>query len=151
MATSRARTNDETDGDSARLLVVTGGAASDLEEVPPGVRLLIEGAGEILVVAPVLPSRMAWLASDTDKTREVADERLGVVIDQLKNTGTRVEGAVGADDPILAFEDAVADFHPHHILIALRASDESGWQERALLERVFERFGLPMTVFRITN
>ena len=139
------------DGSSMRLLVVTGGAASDLAEVPPGVRLLIEAAGQILVVSPALPSRLAWLASDTDKTREVADDRLGAVVGQLEKTGAPVEGTVGADDPLLAFEDAIADFHPHHILIALRSSEESGWQERGLIEEVGERFELPLTVFRIGN
>jgi len=132
-------------------LIVTGGAASDLDEAPPSVRLLIEEAGEILVVSPALPSRLAWLASDTDKTREVADERLRAVVGQLEKTGAAVEGTVGADDPLLAFEDAVADFHPHHILIALRPSEESGWQERGLIEEVGERFGLPLTVFRIAS
>jgi len=137
--------------DLGRLLVVTGDAASDLDQVPAGARLLIDNASEILVVSPALPSRIAWLASDTDKTREVADERLSAVLEQLEDTETPVEGTVGADDPLLAFEDAVADFHPHHILIALRASDESGWQERGLVEKVFERFGLPVTVFRLTS
>jgi hypothetical protein len=146
-----ATPDSRTDEDPARLLVVTGGAASDLEEIPPSVRLLIHGAAEILVVSPALPSRMAWLASDTDKTREVADERLGAVIGQLEDTEAPVKGAVGADDPLLAFEDAIADFHPHHILIALRAADESGWQERGLIEKVGERFGLPLTVFRIAS
>ena len=141
-----------TEGDSARLLVVTGGAASDLAEVPLGVRHVLEGAGEILVVSPTLPSRLAWLVSDTDETREVADKRLQAVVGQLEDsTGASVEGAVGADDPLLAFEDAIADFHPHHILIALRPSEESGWQERGLIEEVGERFELPLTVFRITS
>jgi hypothetical protein len=143
--------NGHEDKESARLLVVTGGAASDLEEIPPGVRLLIEQADGILVVSPALPSRLAWLASDTDKTRAVADERLGAVVGQLEQTGANVEGTVGADDPLLAFEDAIADFHPHHILIALRPSEESGWQERGLIEEVSERFGLPLTVFRIES
>src|SRR4051812_43431058 len=142
---------DRVDTDSARLLVVTGAAASDLGEIPFGARQLIEAASEILVVAPALPSRIAWLASDTDRTREVADERLSAVLDHLENAGTPVEGAVGADDPLLAFEDAVTDFHPDHLLIALRASDESGWQERGLIERVLDRFGLPVTVFRVTS
>jgi hypothetical protein len=143
--------NEQPDGDSARLLVVAGSAASDLGEVPFGARSLIDGATEILVVAPALPSRFAWLASDTDKTREVADERLSTVLEQLEDTGTPVEGAVGADDPLLAFEDAVADFHPDHILVALRGPDESGWQERGLIEKVFERFGLPVTAFKISS
>jgi len=139
------------DREPARLLIVSGGAASDLEQLPPSVRLLIDGAEELLVVSPTLPSRLAWLASDTDRTREVADERLGAVVGQLESTGASVEGAVGADDPLLAFEDAIADFHPQHILIALRSSEESGWQERGLIEAVGERFGLPLTVFRIAS
>jgi hypothetical protein len=130
-------------------LVVTGSAASDLDELPPGVRLLIDEAEEILVVAPMLPSRMAWLASDTDRTRELADERLSAVVGQLEDTQASVEGTVGADDPLLAVEDAIAEFHPHHILIALRPAEESAWQERGLTEEVAERFELPLTVFRI--
>ena len=141
--------DDQAGGDSARLLVVAGSAASNLGKVPFGARTLIDGASEILVVAPALPSRLAWLASDTDRTREVADERLGAVLEQLEDTGTPVEGTVGADDPLLAFEDAVADFHPDHILIALRGPDQSGWQERGLIEQVFERFGLPVTAFKV--
>lgn len=144
-------TDDQADRASSRLLVVTGGVASDLSEVPFGARLLIDAASEILVVAPALPSRIAWLASDTDRTREIADERLSAVLDQLEDTRTTVEGAVGADDPLLAFDDAVADFSPHHILIGLRGAGESGWQERGLIEKVFERFGLPVTVFKITS
>src|SRR3954470_21837179 len=137
--------NDQSNGASTKLLVVAGTAASDLGEVPLGARSLIDDASEIMVVAPALPSRFAWLASDTDKTREVADERLSAVLEQIEDTGTPVEGAVGADDPLLAFEDAIADFHPDHILIALRGPDDSGWQERGLIEQVFERFGLPVT------
>jgi hypothetical protein len=143
--------NDHVDESSARLLVVAGRAASDLSEVPFGARSLIDAAREILVVAPALPSRLAWLASDTDRTREIADERLGVVLDQLEETGTPTEGTVGADDPLLAFEDAVADFHPDHILVALRGPRESGWQERGLADKVLERFGLPVTVFAVPS
>jgi hypothetical protein len=58
-------------------------------------------------------------------------------------------GTVGADDPLLALEDAVSAFAPNHLLIALRAGDRAGWQERGLLDRVQERLTLPMTVFSL--
>ena len=132
----------------ARLLIATGEAASDLSELPSGARLLIDAATEVLVVVPALPSRIAWLASDTDKTREIADRRLGVVVDQVADEETNTEGVVGADDPMLAFEDAIADFQPDHILIGLRGPGQSGWQERGLVDKVLERFELPVTVFR---
>jgi hypothetical protein len=141
--------DDRATANSARLLIVAGGAASDLGEVPFGARLLIDAASEILVISPALPSRIAWLASDTDKTREVADARLGTVLAHLDETGAKVRGAVGADDPLAAFEDAVTDFQPEHILIALRGSTESGWQERGLIDKVVARLELPVTVFKL--
>jgi hypothetical protein len=69
------------------------------------------------------------------------------VLGQLAQLGSEAPGAVGADDPLLAFEDAIREFEPDHVMIAFRANERAGWQERALLDRLQERFGLPMTVF----
>ena len=41
-----------------KLLVAAGGAAGRAEAVPASVRNLIEGASEVLVVAPTLPTRL---------------------------------------------------------------------------------------------
>ena len=130
-----------------RLLIATGDSASRPEELPFGVRELIDAADEILVVAPALPSHFEWLSSATDKAREQADERLRTVLGQLADLGSEAAGAVGADDPLLAFEDAITTFEPDHLLIGLRVGEGAGWQERGLLDRLQERFGLPMTVF----
>jgi hypothetical protein len=135
--------------DAKRLLIVAGKSGPDSGDLPPGVRELIDGADEILVVTPALPNRLDWLSSATDKAREQADERLSSVLDQLAETDAKVSGEVGADDPLLAFEDALREFEAEHILIALRPDDESDWQERGLMEQVRERFGLPTTVFEI--
>jgi hypothetical protein len=132
-----------------KLLIAAGETASELDELPTGARLLIDSASEILVMVPELPTRVAWLASDTDKTHEVADERLQTVLSQVGDDGQTVEGTVGTDDPLVAFDDAIAEFRPDHLLIALRSAGSSGWQERGLVERVVERFGLPVTVFPI--
>jgi len=64
-----------------RLLIAAGEAAAGLAELPPDVRKLVEGAAEILVVSPVLVGRLQWLASDTDRARYEADERLEAVLD----------------------------------------------------------------------
>jgi len=132
-----------------RLLIVAGKSAPSVDALPPGVRELIDEANEILVVTPALPNRLEWLASATDKAREQADERLGTVLDQLAETDTEVSGEVGADDPLLAFEDALREFEADHILVALRPDEEADWQERGLLEQVRERFSLPTTVFEV--
>jgi hypothetical protein len=134
---------------ATRLLIAAGESASSPAELPFGVRELIAAADEILVVTPALPTRFEWLASATDKAREQADERLRTVLGQLEELGSEAAGAVGADDPLLAFEDAIAQFSPHHVLIALRAGERAGWQERGLLDWLHERFALPMTVFTL--
>ena len=100
-----------------------------------------------MVIAPELPTRTHWLVSDTDKARMAADDRLATVLGDLKELGQDARGAVGADDPLLAFSDAIEDFRPDHILVALRGPRDEGWQERGLLEDVLKRFGLPITVF----
>jgi hypothetical protein len=130
-----------------RLLVAAGAAAESYEQVPKSVRTLIDSADEILVIAPELPDRTHWLVSDTDKAKMDADERLAVVLGHLEEGGQMARGEVGADDPLLAFDDAIAELQPDHILIGLRSEDHAGWQERGLIDQVLARFGLPVTVF----
>ena len=134
-----------------RLLVVAGQAADSTEDLPFGVRELIDAAEEILVVTPALATRFEWLASATDKARDQADERLREVLDHLDELESAATGVVGADDPLLAFEDALATFAADHILVALRAPERSGWQERGLLDELVQRFGLPVTVFTLSE
>jgi hypothetical protein len=136
---------------ATKLLIAAGQAVSDSAELPSTVKRLISSADEVLVIAPTLPRRFEWLSSATDKARMQADERLQVVLGQvseLQGTGS-ARGEVGADDPLLAFEDAVREFAPDHILIGLRSPERSDWQERGLLHQVLERFGLPVTVFQL--
>ena len=45
--------------------------------------------------------------------------------------------------------DAVEEFRPDHILIALRSSEHANWQERKLIAHVEERFGLPVTTYAV--
>jgi hypothetical protein len=132
-----------------RLLIVAGDAAASAEQLPRGIRSLIDAAAEIMVISPALPGRLDWIASDTDRATERADARLQTVLGQLGEMGADARGRIGADDPLLAFEDAIREFAPDHLLIGLRREDRSGWQERGLLDRILERFELPMTVFQL--
>lgn len=134
-----------------RLLIAAGESASSAEVLPFGIRELIDAAEEILVVTPALPTRFEWLVSATDRAREQADKRLREVLSQLKGIGDPASGTVGADDPLLAFEDAMRDFPADHLLVALRGSGRSGWQESGLLDGLRDRFDLPITVFSLPS
>jgi hypothetical protein len=133
-----------------RLLIATGGAAASEDELPPLVRALIETASELLVMTPMLVGRLQWLASDSDRARYEADERLSTVLGHVETIAPEaaIEGRIGDDTPFTAFADAIRDFVPDHILVALRGADHSGWQERGLLDQIRE-FGIPITVFEL--
>jgi hypothetical protein len=130
-----------------RLLIAVGEPADSPADLPLAIRSLLDSADEVMVIAPSLPSRLEWLFSDTDKASERADERLRAVLGQLEEIGTSAGGRVGSDDPLVAFEDAIREFEPDHLLVALRPDDRAGWQERGLVDQVLARFGLPVTVF----
>jgi hypothetical protein len=136
---------------AGRPLVAVGEAADGVDALPAGVRALIDSADEIMVIAPRLPGRLDWLTSDTDRATAEADERLAAVLGQLGEAGRPAGGRIGADDPLLAFEDAIREFRPDHLLIALRRADRAGWQEHGLLETLLGRFGLALTVFEISG
>jgi hypothetical protein len=134
---------------SKRLLVLAGAAATDLDEVPSSVRVLVDAADEVFVVTPTLTSRLEWLVSDVDKAHHAADERLDAVLGQLRSVGVAAEGAVGDDTPLTAVADHVRAFEPDHIVIALRSADDAGWQERGLAEQTESTFHLPVTIFEV--
>jgi hypothetical protein len=79
----------------AKLLIAAGEAATGSDSLPAGVRMLIDGADEIMVVAPRLPGRLDWLASATDAATERADERLQVVLGHLDELGTEASAGSG--------------------------------------------------------
>ncbi len=134
-----------------RLLIATGEAAASPAELPALVRSLVANASEVLVMTPVLVSALQWIASDTDKARYEADERLAAVLGQVEELApdAEVRAQVGDDSPLTAFTDAIREFAPDHILLALRSADHDAWQERGLLDDVRQSFHIPLTIFEL--
>jgi nucleotide-binding universal stress UspA family protein len=132
-----------------RLLFVSDAAVATVEELPRQVRAVIDDAAELYVVTPTLPGRLAWLANQIDRSRHAADERLDTVLEHMRALGAEVKGTAGDDSILTAFADAVAEFRPDHILIALRSTEHANWQEGGLIKHVQDRFGLPVTTFAV--
>ena len=132
-----------------RLLFIADAAVADVAELPPAVRAVLDEAAEVYVLTPTLPGRLAWLADDVDGFRHVADERLDTVLGHMRSIGARTSGLAGRGSVTLVIEDAIAEFHPDHVLIALRSPEHANWQERRLLEHIEQRFGLPLTTYAV--
>jgi nucleotide-binding universal stress UspA family protein len=132
-----------------RLLFIADAAVADTDDLPTAVRAMIDAAVELYVVTPTLPGRLAWLADDVDRFRHIADKRLDAVLDHMRSIGAHVTGRATRGSLMTVIADAVEEFRPDHILIALRSSEHANWQERKLIAHVEERFGLPVTTYAV--
>jgi nucleotide-binding universal stress UspA family protein len=132
-----------------RLLFVADAAVAEADDLPLAVRTLIDASDRVFVLTPTLPGRLAWLADDVDRYRHVADERLDSVLDHIGAVGARVSGAASRGSLMTVVADAVAEFRPDHILVALRSSAHANWQERRLTEHIEERFEVPLTTYAV--
>jgi GABA permease len=99
---------------------------------------------DVLVVAPALNSRLRHLASDVDAALARAKERVDQAVAKLRNRGLSVRGYVGDANPLLAIEDALAEYPATEIVIATLPPGESHWLERRLIEKARARFGVPV-------
>ena len=132
-----------------RLLFVSDAAVADVEELPPAVRALIDAASEVHVLTPTLPGRLAWLADDVDRFQHYADDRLDMLLSQMHAIGADAGAAAARGSVVTVIADAVADYEPDHLLIALHVSEHADWQERRLIEHVENRFRLPVITFAV--
>jgi nucleotide-binding universal stress UspA family protein len=132
-----------------RLLFVADAAVADVDELPPAVRTVIDAAAEVYVLTPTLPGRLAWLADEVDGFRHLADERLDTVLGHMHAIDAHVSGVAIRGSVLTVIADAVAEFKPDHMLIALRSSEHANWQERKLIAHIEERFGLPLTTYAV--
>jgi len=87
---------------------------------------------DVLVVAPVLPSQLHYVASDEEGEQEDAHARLDAVVAGLRRRGLRVEGRLGDDDPVQALGDALATFPAGEALVV--TSQDGHWLEGHLFE-----------------
>ena len=118
-----------------------------LREAPRNVLVVaLDGAplnpprGRLLVVAPAVNSRLRRWASDEDRARRGAAERLSVHLAQLERRGLHAEGRVGDADSLLAIGDALATFPADEIVIAGAVPDVE-----KLIARARKRFQVPTT------
>jgi hypothetical protein len=130
-----------------RILVAVGEAVDSVEDLPAGVSMLLTSASEILVMSPSEVTRVEWLTGGVDKARSLADERLSVVLGQLDDVGVTATGTVGDELVTVAFGDALRDFAADHIVIALRRADRAKFRRRQIIDRLLEKFDVPITVF----
>jgi hypothetical protein len=130
-----------------RVLIISNELMADRpESVPEVVWKQVQAADEVRVVVPALTGRLKSWVSDIDGAILDADTRMQELVGDITSDGhPGIHGRVGDEDPLLAVEDALADFPADALIISVHPSNQANWRERRLREKVRERFGLPVT------
>ncbi len=99
---------------------------------------------EVLVVAPALTTRRRFLLADPDPGIERADAVQEETVERLAEEGVDAAGGTGESDPMLAIQDALATYEADEIVLFTQSGDSQNWLEEGLVERVQERFDVPV-------
>jgi nucleotide-binding universal stress UspA family protein len=67
----------------------------------------------------------------------------------MHSIGAHASGAAARGSVMTVIADAVLEFKPDHILLALRTSEHANWQERGIVKHIEQRFGLPVTTYAV--
>ncbi len=101
---------------------------------------------ELRIVAPILPSRVRYIATDVDRELAQARERLTGALAWCKANGIEASGTVG--DPIGGFsavEDELRAFAADEVIISTFAAGRSNWLETGIVEQLREELDIPVT------
>jgi hypothetical protein len=87
---------------------------------PPGTRSVAVGdeATEVVVIVPALASKLEAVTGGVDDRRAEAEQTALALTRALSRDGRSVRGEVGADNPVLAVEDALRTFGADEVVVA---------------------------------
>ena len=128
-----------------RVLVVANRTLQG-EELAAALRQRDIRGSELRVVAPILVSRVHYLASDVDKELEEAQQRLAAALAWARSEGLDASGKVGDPNAALgAIEDELRRFAADEVLISTYPPGMSNWLETGIVKRLRDELDIPVT------
>lgn len=101
---------------------------------------------EIHVGAPILSSRIHYVASDIDAELREARARLDVMLAGARDRGMEITARVGDPSVVLgAIEDELRTTAADEVILSTLPRGSSNWLETGLLERLREELDIPVT------
>lgn len=131
--------------DEYRILVVANETVGGPELLSEIRRRSGDRTARVFVVCPALNTPLRTWTSDEDGARAAAQRRLDDSLASMRSVGLQVGGEIGDGDPVQAIEDALRTFRPDELIVSTHPPGRSEWLERGVIERVRERFALPLT------
>jgi hypothetical protein len=101
---------------------------------------------EFHIVAPILCSRIHYIASDVDKELDEARNRLSTALAWAQAESLDVTGKVGDPNAALgAIEDELRQHGADELIISTYPRGESNWLETGIVDRLRDELDIPVT------
>jgi hypothetical protein len=129
----------------ARILVVANRTLGG-DELRAELHRRADTGAEFHIVAPILCSRIHYIASDVDKEIDDARNRLAAALAWARGEGLAVTGKIG--DPNTAFgaiEDELRQHGADELIISTYPRGESNWLETGIVDRLRDELDIPVT------
>ena len=131
--------------DGRRVLVVANRTLAS-EELRNEILERARDGAEVRLVAPILCSRVHYIASDVDRELQEARDRLQETLDWAREQGVNVTGVVGDPNVALgAIEDELRRSGADEIVISTLPRKQSNWLETGIVTRLREELDVPVT------
>jgi hypothetical protein len=134
------------DGRTARRVLVVANRTLHGSELRAELHHRAATGTELHIVAPILCSRLHYIASDVDKELDEARARLSTALAWAEDEGLAVTGKVG--DPNAAFgaiEDELRQHGADEVIISTYPRGKSNWLETGIVERLRDELDVPVT------
>jgi hypothetical protein len=143
-AADAARPHDVPRADPRRVLVVAHRTATSPQLIEALLQCRDHGPVSFRLVVPALNSRLRHWLSDIDDAVAAARQQGEGAVAELRSHGLSVAMDVGDSVPLLAIEDALAQFAADEIVIATPPAGRDHWLEHDLVSTARRRFHLPI-------
>jgi len=101
---------------------------------------------EFHIVAPILCSRIHYIASDVDDELDEARARLSTALAWARAEGLAVTGKIGDPNAALgAIEDELRQHGADEVIISTYPRGESNWLETGIVDRLRDELDVPVT------
>ena len=132
-------------GGAQQVLVVANRTLAS-DELRAEIATRARDGAQVHMVAPILCSRVHYIASDIDSELRDARERLDDALGWARDQGLDVTGVVGDPNVALgAIEDELRRSGADEVLISTHPPKQSNWLETGIVTRLRDELDVPVT------
>jgi hypothetical protein len=117
--------------------------------LPREVRYDSRYARDVLVIAPILATRLQSLTSDVDAAYQAAQQRMEQIAADMSRFRTAPRTTVGDENQLLAIEDAMTAFHAEAVVVITRSDPGASYREHRISNQIHEHFKLPVSTLTV--